>query len=153
MAQYTREQLIRLTVLSSDVVMATLLIDETDRVGLMREFHNATKFIEDTKEMYPQNVLIQNMATSIDASMQDIRSYNLTQRRTVENAYRQRINEAVRLLNNDAETLEYKHALLELAQKVAEAAGHGIFGTGEKVSKEEKDFLQALRRTLGIAPA
>ncbi len=151
MAQYSRVQLIRLASLSSDVIMATLLIDVTDRVGLMREFRNATKYIEEAKSRYPQNVLIQNMAAGVEASMQDIQGYSLSQRRTVGNAYRTRINEAVHLLSHDTEAQEFKTALLNLATKVAEAAGHGLFGSGEKVSRDEADFLLALEQALNVA--
>ncbi len=151
MAQYSREQLIRLASLSTDVLMATLLIDQTDRVGLLREFRNGTKFIEETKSRYPQNALIQNMRASVEESMQDIQSYTLPQRRTVGNAYRTRINEAVQFLDNNAETQEFKVALFNLAKKVAEAAGHGVFGTGEKVSRDEADFLHALQQALEVA--
>ena len=151
MAQYSREQLIRLASLSTDVLMATLLIDQTDRVGLLREFRNGTKFIEETKNRYPQNALIQNMRASIEESMQDIQSYTLSQRRTVGNAYRTRINDAVQFLDNDAESHEFKGAFFNLSTKVAEAAGHGVFGTGEKVSRDESDFLHALQQALEVA--
>jgi hypothetical protein len=151
MAQYTREQLIRISTLSNDIIMATLLIDVTDYIGLLREFHNATKYIEEAKKRYPQNALIQNIATGVDASIQDIQGYTLTQRRTAENTYRARINEAVSLLDIDAEASEFKAALLVLAKKVAEAAGHGVFGSGEKVSQDETEFLEALKRRLGAA--
>ncbi len=150
MAQYSREQLIRLASLSTDVLMATLLIDQTDRVGLLREFSNGTKFIEETKNRYPQNTLIQNMRASIEESMQDIQSYSLPQRRTVGNAYRTRINEALQFLDNDAESQEFKAALFNLATNVAKAAGHGLFGSGEKVSQDEADFLQALQHALDV---
>ncbi len=151
MARYTQEQMARLAALSSDIMMATLLIDVTDRVGVLREFRNGTKFIEEVKRKYPQNPLIQNMASGIEESIQDIQSYTIPQRRTVENAYRTRINEAVRFLADDAEAREFKTALVNLAQKVAAAAGHGIFGSGEKVSLAEGEFILALKRRLGVA--
>jgi len=151
MAQYTREQLIQLASLSSDILMATLLIDVTDRVGIIREFHSGTKFVEEAKKAYPQNALIQNMAASIEESMQDIQSYTIPQRRAIENTYRTRINETVQLLDNDAEAKEFKTVLLNLAKKVAKAAGHGIFGSGEKVSVDEAEFIQALKQRLGVA--
>ncbi len=151
MAQYTREHLIQIATLSNDIIMATLLIDETDHVGLMREFRNATKFIEEAKREKPQNVLIQNMTTGIDASMQEIQGYTLTQRRTAENTYRANINKNVALLSTDVEADEFKTVLYTLAKKVAEAAGHGLFGSGEKVSQDETEFLQALKRRFGIA--
>jgi hypothetical protein len=151
MAQYSREQLIRLSTLSNDVLMATLLIDETDHVGLMREFRNGTKFLEDAKKQYPQNALIQNMMAGVESSMQEIQSYTMTERRTAENTYRAHINEKTLLLSTDAEAQEFKTILVALAEKVASAAGFGLFGSGEKVSQDEKEFLEALKRKLGTS--
>ncbi len=151
MARYTQEQMARLAALSSDIMMATLLIDVTDRVGVLREFRNGTKFIEEAKKTYPQNTLIQNMAPGIEESIQDILSYSIQQRRAAENTYRTRINEAARLLVDDPETKEFKKALINLAQKVAGAAGHGLFGSGEKVSMAEGEFILALKQRFGVA--
>ncbi len=151
MARYTQEQMAQLAALSSDIMMATLLIDVTDRVGVLREFRNGTKFIEEAKRAYPQNALIQNMRSGIEESIQEIQSYSIPQRRAAENSYRTRINEAAHLLVDDPETKEFKKVLINLAQKVAGAAGHGIFGSGEKVSMAEGEFILALKRRLGVA--
>jgi hypothetical protein len=151
MARYTQEQMARIAVLSSDIMMATLLIDVTDRVGTLREFRNGTKFIDEAKRAYPQNALIQNMRAGIEESIQDIQSYSIAQRRAAENTYRARINEATRFLVDDPETREFKKVLVELAQKVAVAAGHGLFGSGEKVSKAEGEFILALKQRFGVA--
>jgi hypothetical protein len=151
MAQYTREQLARLKALSSDIMTATLLIDVTDRVGVMREFHSGTKFIEEAKQAHPQNALIQNMAAGIEESIQDIKSYTSAQRRAAQNTYRARIDGNLQLLGNDAEAGEFKAVLVDLAQKVAAAAGHGIFGSGEKISSAEAGYIQMLKQRLGVA--
>jgi hypothetical protein len=151
MARYTQEQMARLAVLASDIMMATLLIDRTDRIGVLREFHNGTKFIEEAKRTYPQNALIQNMVSGIVESVNDIQSYTIAQRRATENTYRTRINEAARILVDDSEAKEFKYVLVELAKKVAAAAGHGLFGSGEKVSLAEGEFVLALQRLFHVA--
>ena len=151
MAGYTQEQMAQIAMLSSDVMMATLLIDVTDRVGILREFRNGTKFIDEAKRAYPQNALVQNMRAGIEESIQDIQSYTIPQRRAAENTYRMRINEAARLLVDDPETREFKKVLVDLAQKVAAAAGHGLFGSGEKVSMAEGEFILALKQRFGVA--
>ena len=151
MAHYTQEQMDLLASLSSDIMMATLLIDVTDRVGVLREFRNGTRFVEEAKRRYPQNALIQNMAPGIEESIQDILSYKVPQRRATENAYRTRINEAVRLLVDDPETKEFKSVLVNLAQAVAGAAGPGVFGSGEKVSVAEGEFISALKQRFGVS--
>ncbi len=151
MARYTQEQMARIAVLSSDIMMATLLIDVTDRVGILREFRNGTKFIDEAKRAYPQNALIQNMRAGIEESVQDIQSYTIAERRAVENTYRTRINETARLLVDDPETKEFKYVLVDLSKKVAAAAGHGLFGSGEKVSMAEGEFILALKQRFGVA--
>jgi hypothetical protein len=151
MVGYTQEQMARIAVLSSDIMMATLLIDVTDRVGILREFRSGTKFIDEAKKAYPQNALVQNMRAGIEESIQDIQSYTIAERRAAENTYRMRINEAAHLLVDDPETKEFKYVLVDLAKKVAAAAGHGLFGSGEKVSMAEGEFILALKQRLGVA--
>jgi hypothetical protein len=151
MAGYTQEQMARIAVLSSDIMMATLLIDVTGRIGILREFRNGTKFIDEAKRAYPQNALVQNMRVGIEESIQDIQSYTLAERRAAENTYRTRINEAAHLLIDDPETKEFKYVLVDLAKKVAAAAGHGLFGSGEKVSMAEGEFILALKQRFGVA--
>jgi hypothetical protein len=151
MAGYTQEQMARIAMLSSDVMMATLLIDVTGRVGILREFRNGTKFIDEVKRAYPQNGLVQNMRAGIEESIQDIQSYTTAQRRAAENTYRTRINEAARLLVDDPQTREFKKVLIDLAHKIAAAAGHGLFGSGEKVSRAEEEFILALKQRFGVA--
>lgn len=150
MAQYTQEQKSRLMSLSSDVLMATLLIDRNDNVGTLREFRDGIKYINSAKSKYPQNALIQNMMASAELSLQEVQSYTVTERQEVVWAYQRKIDEAIGLLANDAEAREFKVVLLELARAVAGAAGFGVFGTGEKVSVAEATFIDALKRRLGL---
>ncbi len=150
MAQYTQEQKGLLMALSSEVLMATLLIDRNDNVGTLREFRDGIKYITNAKSKYPHNALIQNMMASVDRSIQEVQAYTVTERQEAVWAYQRQIDEAVSVLANDDEAREFKIVLIELAQAVAGAAGFGIFGTGEKVSIAEATFIDALKRRLGF---
>jgi hypothetical protein len=48
-------------------------------------------------------------------------------------------------------TGEVKQFLYELAQRVASASGQGFFGSGEKVTEVESQYLDALRVYLGLS--
>ena len=115
MAQYTQEQKARLMALSSDVLMATLLIDRNDNVGTLREFRDGIKYITDAKSKYSHNALIQNMMASADRSIQEVQAYTVTERQEAVWAYQRQIDEAVGLLANDEEAREFKIVLIELA--------------------------------------
>jgi hypothetical protein len=45
---------------------------------------------------------------------------------------------------------DIKQFIYDLAEKVAGAAGSGLFGSGPKVSQNESNFLSALKNGLGI---
>ncbi|MGA7936747.1 MAG: hypothetical protein WCA35_24540 [Kovacikia sp.] len=49
-----------------------------------------------------------------------------------------------------AEIQEYKEFIYSCADHVAHAAGEGLFGIGEKVSKKEAATLSALKAALGL---
>ena len=47
------------------------------------------------------------------------------------------------------EAREYKQFLVDLTEHVAQAAGEGFMGSGEKVSQAELDYIATLKTTLG----
>jgi len=54
----------------------------------------------------------------------------------------------------DEETVkQYAQLIVDGCVAVAEAAGKGLFGSGEKVSAEEKAALDRIRTHLGVGPA
>ncbi|MEB3171842.1 MAG: hypothetical protein VKK43_10765 [Synechococcaceae cyanobacterium] len=54
----------------------------------------------------------------------------------------------------DEETVQqYAQLIVDGCVAVAEAAGKGLFGSGEKVSAEEKAALDRIRTHLGLSPA
>jgi membrane-bound lytic murein transglycosylase B len=52
---------------------------------------------------------------------------------------------------DEATVKAYKQLIVDGCVAVAEAAGKGLFGSGEKVSAEEKAALDRIRQHLGVA--
>jgi hypothetical protein len=52
---------------------------------------------------------------------------------------------------DEATVNAYKQLIVDGCVAVAEAAGKGLFGSGEKVSAEEKAALERIRQHLGVA--
>lgn len=154
MTQYTAEQKARLMELPEDVVVATMLSDTSGPIGELRERFAGMKAIGEIQQTYPHNALIQSipresylkqaLAELVPSSEMD----RATSRMTVE----QRIDEACSLLSNDAEAQEFKSFLINIAQKVAEAAGSSWTGGGtQRVSQAEAEYIEALKNKLGVA--
>jgi membrane-bound lytic murein transglycosylase B len=54
---------------------------------------------------------------------------------------------------DEATVQEYARLIVEGCEAVAAAAGKGLFGSGEKVSPEEKAALDRIRQHLGVSAA
>jgi tellurite resistance protein len=54
---------------------------------------------------------------------------------------------------DEASVRQYAELIVDGCVAVAEAAGKGLFGSGEKVSAEEKAALERIRTHLGLNPA
>jgi membrane-bound lytic murein transglycosylase B len=68
----------------------------------------------------------------------------------------ERVDQAMTLARAkaDAPTVQqYAQLIVEGCVAVAEAAGNGLFGSGEKVSPEEKAALDRIRQHLGVSAA
>jgi tellurite resistance protein len=54
---------------------------------------------------------------------------------------------------DEASVKQYAELIVDGCVAVAEAAGKGLFGSGEKVSAAEKATLERIRTHLGLNPA
>jgi hypothetical protein len=154
MTQYTAEQKARLMELPEDVVVATMLADTSGPIGELRERFAGMKAIGDTQQVYPHNALIQSIPrnTYLKQAVAELIPTTEQDRDSSRMLVQQRIDEACSLLSNDAEAQEFKRFLVNIAQKVAEAAGSGWSGGGtQKVSQAEAEYIQALKNRLGVA--
>ena len=106
-------------------------------------------------QKYPNNALIQ-AAFSEEALKQGFGKES-TKELTPENALSEAIaiiNEAVTLASSKVspeEVQDYKQLIYDVADRVANAAGSGLFGSGkQKVSPEEQAALTQIKAALGI---
>lgn len=106
-------------------------------------------------QKYPNNALIQ-VAFSEEVLKQGFGKES-TKELTPENALSEAIatiNEAVTLASSKVspeEVQDYKQLIYDVADRVANAAGSGLFGSGkQKVSPEEQAALTQIKAALGI---
>lgn len=138
------EQLMKLPLLVISGVIAA--DDRSGPMKIMREVTAGTNYLREAQSIYAHNPLISEvLAALFDRGL----STNPADFPDHHEIY-ERINDMQRMLGVDDVSMEYKEFLFNLGLKVAEAAGGGLFGTGEKISGNEEAFLLELRRYLGV---
>jgi hypothetical protein len=148
---YTPEQLFPLANAVSQVVLGVIGVDGSGPISGAREIKAAMDFIREAPERFQDNTLVQalvaalnrddennplNSFLALDDMNQDVLLYNL--------------NMALNAVSASDELPGTKEFIYDLAARVAEAAGSGLFGMGPKVSDEEQMLLTNLRATLGF---
>jgi hypothetical protein len=86
----------------------------------------------------------------LEVSTEDVRNGRILDRALAE------VDEAMALARSkadEASVSQYAQLIVDGCVAVAEAAGKGLFGSGEKVSPEEKAALDRIRTHLGLSPA
>jgi hypothetical protein len=125
-----------------------------EALALARELAGAAR-------RYPDNPLIASLfdeqalrqgihPEKLQVSGEDVRNGRVLDRALTE------VDEAMTLARgkaDEATVQQYAELILDGCVAVAEAAGKGLFGTGEKVSAEEKAALERIRTHLGLSPA
>jgi hypothetical protein len=133
------------------VFLASSSADGIQALGVLKETNAATDFLNEAVAKYSRNALVlsaiqaaandpQLTAPQFDGSAGDLRAYLSEQ-----------IDQVVGVLRNDAEAYEFKQFLFDLAVVVANVAGKGLFGRGDKVTREEAEFLHELQYKFGLA--
>ncbi|MFN8373728.1 MAG: hypothetical protein U0694_12750 [Anaerolineae bacterium] len=127
------------------VMMATTTADGITPLGLLRESAAVAGFMSDAQNKYTDNLLVLlviDRQNAIDKALLEDRSYaDLVAM----------VDDLSAMLQDDQDTLGYKQFLLDVADKTANAAGGGAFGSGVKVSPQEAEFIAYLKQRLGIA--
>jgi len=85
----------------------------------------------------------------LQVSAEDVREGRVLDRALAE------VDEAMALARSkadEASVKQYAELIVDGCVAVAEAAGKGLFGSGEKVSAEEKAALERIRAHLGLNP-
>ncbi|MFB2837950.1 hypothetical protein [Floridanema evergladense] len=152
--EYTEEELqtLREAVLTSGIAVVmcefTLISTPIEVATLAKELMKAAK-------KHPHNQLIQTLfgeAAGKKQSKQTNQEIKVTAENALEIAIAQ-INQAIAILQQKVtpeEIQAYKEFIYACAERVANAAGEGLLGTGEKVSQKEAATLNQLKTALNL---
>jgi hypothetical protein len=153
-ADYTETEL---NTLRQAVIMSghAVVFCEFTFVSMGIEIDALGKEIKGAARNYPNSPLIQklfaNYTDNPDGSEQESPA-EITPEHILESALGL-IRQALVILRDKAtpaEIQEYKQFVYSCADRVANAAGEGLFGTGEKVSRKEAATLRELKVALGL---
>ncbi len=117
-----------------------------------RKFVALTNFIARARQDYADNALVQRALDQVpdkDSIQQspyvDPGQYNSL-------VFMELFGQIGALLAaNTPEIVAYKQCLLALGEHIAVASGGGLFGTGKKLSEDERVFLLSAARALGMS--
>ncbi|WAL61454.1 hypothetical protein [Thermocoleostomius sinensis] len=155
---YTPEEL---TTLAAAVMLSGMAVSMVD-VGVVSTAIEANAMAQEVAgaaKRYPDNAVIQALFSEDAARRAKDQGLKIEVRpeemkpETAVNTAIDRINAALTILNTKAtpeEIQEYKEFIYACADRVANAAGSGLFGAGEKVSPQEAAALDQLRVALEL---
>jgi hypothetical protein len=125
-----------------------------EALALGRELAGAAKRYADNPlitSLFDEEALRQGIhPEKLQVSAEDVREGRVLDRALAE------VDEAMALARSKADeatVTQYAELIVDGCVAVAEAAGRGLFGSGEKVSAEEKAALERIRTHLGLTPA
>jgi hypothetical protein len=124
-----------------------------EALALGRELAGAAKRYADNPlitSLFDEEALRQGIhPEKLQVSAEDVREGRVLDRALAE------VDEAMALARSkadEASVKQYAELIVDGCVAVAEAAGKGLFGSGEKVSAEEKAALERIRAHLGLNP-
>jgi hypothetical protein len=159
-ADYTSDELAKI---AGGVMVSGMAISMVD-VGIVSTAIEAAalaKEVAGASKKYPNNSIIQGLfsqeaiekAKAQPPAKIELKPEDLKPDTAVDTAIKA-VNEALAILTVKAtpeEVAEYKQFIYSAAERVAQAAGEGLFGTGAtKVSSTEAAALAKLKASLGI---
>ncbi len=119
-------------------------------VVFIREMMSVQQFLTSAREKYGRyeliNDLINELVTSCN-SREEMLNDNLADFKNLKPVI-ERANQILNARVSAEEAQAMRAFTYELAFEIANAAGDGFFGTGEKISQSENEFLQELKRRL-----
>jgi hypothetical protein len=158
-ANYTAEEMLKI---AGGVMVSGMAVAMVD-MGIVSTAIEATalsKEIAGAAKKYPSNAIIQALfseeaikkAKAENPSPITIKAEEMKPDTAIATATT-KINEALAILNqkaSPADVQQYKEFIYACADRVANAAGSGLFGSGVKVSEKEAAALASLKGVLGL---
>jgi hypothetical protein len=131
---------------------AGMIVVTAQRGGMFRESISMAKAYTEARKQHGQSELLDEL-TSAKPHVDHTRFRSAEE---LTEHYLQQIRDAVALVEQKAaaeEVEDYKHFVLNLAEKVASAHREGFLGlSGERVSDAERAAVEKVAATLGIDP-
>ncbi len=141
MSSYDEEQHRRLIDAAAEVLVAAVAAEPSGPIAYFREVMAAGRFLYDARRRYADNDLVQRVFSHSEAKPVDLDV-------VTRDSLLASIREVGAIVHDDEEGLEFKHFLIELAERIAEASRGGLFG--RRITADEAAFLAELRTALGV---
>lgn len=128
---------------AATVLLATVAAERSGPVAYFAEMTAAGTFLYEARDRYRDNALVQELYARHSEKSVDLSAESVTRESLMLD-----IDRIAKVLRRDAEGMEFRRFLLELAERVARASRTGWFGP--RVSDAEARFLLELRDRLGL---
>ena len=140
MTYYTEEQQARLMALPGALLLLVLTMNVSDPETSLRDVIEDMKFVQEVKQAYPDNTLIQGVFEDTQIPLHAMHLSSLSDREAVWRALRLYIEEASAPLGVDTESREFRAFLVGLVHKLAEDVEQGLFGNDPVMVKAQRDY-------------
>ena len=144
MPHYTKEQQARLMSLPGALLLLLLTLNVSDPETRLRDVIEDMKFVQEVKQAYPDNTLIQGVFEDTQIPLRAMHLSSLSDREAVWRALRLYIEEASAPLGVDTESTEFRAFLVGLVKKLAQDVEQGLFGNDPVMVKAQRDYLSML---------
>src|SRR6266699_5058530 len=128
MTNYTDEQQARLMGLPGALLLLVLTMNVSDPETSLRDVIEDMKFVQELKQAYPDNTLIQGVFEDTEIPLRVLRLSPLSDREAVWRTLRLYIEEASAPLGVDTQSTEFRALLVGLVKKLAQDVEKGLFG-------------------------
>ncbi len=153
MPHYTKEQQARLMSLPGALLLLLLTLNVSDPETRLRDVIEDMKFVQEVKQAYPDNTLIQGVFEDTEIPLRVLRLSSLSEREAVWRALRLYIEEASAPLGVDTESTEFRAFLVGLVKKLTQDVEQGLFGDDPVMVKVQSDYLRMLEQQFSRVPS
>ncbi len=153
MTYYTEEQQARLMGLPGALLLLVLTMNVSDPETSLRDVIEDMKFVQEVKQAYPDNTLIQGVFEDTEIPLRVLRLSSLSDREAVWRTLRLYIEEASAPLGVDTQSTEFRALLVGLVKKLAQDVEKGLFGDDPIMVKVQRDYLSMLEQQFSLVPS